>query len=67
VPPGAVGTDQDSAPDPEAASRRQLHHFVRGDADVVGGGVGAGVAWSKQHRDGLAGAALAVVDEGTQE
>ncbi len=53
-------------PDPVRRVERQLRECILHDRDVVGGGVGAGVAGPQQHRDGFTGAAVAVVDERAQ-
>lgn len=57
-----VGADQDRFAG-AGTGVGDLGEGLGGDLDVVGGGVGAGVAWPQDRGGGLAGAAGSVVDE----
>ena len=64
---GAVDPDQDLPAGPVPGPvRRQLAQRGPDDGEVVGGGVGAGVARAQQRRQRLTGAGGAVVDERPQ-
>jgi hypothetical protein len=65
--PGGVGADQHLAAGPAAgAVAGELPQRGAGDGDVVGGGVGPGVAEPRQHRQWLPAARRAVVGEAPQ-
>ena len=64
---GGVGPDEDLAAGSGARSMAgQLAQRLAQHADVVGGGVGPGVARTQQHRQRLAGAISTVVDKRPQ-
>ncbi len=63
VPPAPSARINTLAPDPARGGKRQLCQRFGDDADVVGGGVTAGVARTQRQGQRFPGACLAVVDE----
>lgn len=58
-----VGADQHFLPDAAAGSERQLRQCLSGHLNVVGSGIGTGVAWPQQETQGFTCAVFTVVDE----
>jgi len=63
VPPAPSARINTLAPDPARGGKRQLCQRFGDDADVVGGGVTAGVARTQRQGQRFPGACVAVVDE----
>lgn len=57
-----VGADQHFLPDAAAGSERQLRQCLSGHLNVVGSGIGTGVAWPQQETQGFTCAVFTVVD-----